>query len=117
MSPAEQSFVQPERETCEVRLEVFVRESGEKECTEVDSREEKGAWWTGVDRDGGRKEGKKGKRKEGRKEGRTKSGGETTKYLSIARAGEDSALGEVDLTPVKEAIPLRRTSASPARTT
>lgn len=71
MSPAEQSFVQPERETCEVRLEVFVRESGEKECTEVDSREEKGAWWTGVDRDGGRKEGKKGKRKEGRKEGQS----------------------------------------------
>lgn len=68
MSPAEQSFVQPERETCEVRLEVFVRESGEKECTEVDSREEKGAW-TGVDRDGGRKKGRKEKgRKDGRKD-------------------------------------------------
>lgn len=118
MSPAEQSFVQPERETCEVRLEVFVRESGEKECTEVDSREEKGAAWTGVDgRQGRRKEGREERKKEGRTEGRTKSGGETTKYLSIARAGEDSALGEVDLTPVKEAIPLRRTSASPARTT
>lgn len=70
MSPAEQSFVQPERETCEVRLEVFVRESGEKECTEVDSREEKGAWWTGVDRDGGRKEGREERKKEGRTEGR-----------------------------------------------
>lgn len=67
MSPAEQSFVQPERETCEVRLEVFVRESGEKECTEVDSGEEKGAWWTGVDRDGGRK---KGRKEKGRKDGR-----------------------------------------------
>lgn len=92
-----------------------MRESGEKECTEVDSREEKGAW-TGVDRDGGRKKGRKEKgRKDGRKDKVWRR--ETTKYLSIARAGEDSALGEVDLTPVKEAIPLRRTSASPARTT
>lgn len=70
MSPAEQSFVQPERETCEVRLEVFVRESGEKECTEVDSREEKGAW-TGVDgRQGRRKEGRKGRKEKGGKDGR-----------------------------------------------
>lgn len=78
-------------------------------------KRERGPGWTG-DRDGG-KEGREERKKEGRTEGRTKSGGETTKYLSIARAGEDFALGEVDLTPVKEAIPLRRTSASPARTT
>lgn len=41
MSPGEQSFVQLERETCEARLETFVRESDEKECTEVDSRKKR----------------------------------------------------------------------------
>lgn len=39
MSPGE-LFVQPERETCEVRLEAFVRESGKKECTDSGLEEE-----------------------------------------------------------------------------
>lgn len=56
---------------------------------------------------------KDGERENGRKEGRTKSDHE----ISVNRkSGEDRDV-EVDLTPVKEAIPLRRTSASPARTT
>jgi len=41
MSPGEQPFVRLERETCDVDWQAFVRESGEKECTEVDSREER----------------------------------------------------------------------------
>lgn len=62
----------------------------------------------------GKKERKEGK-KEGEKEGRTKSGDDHE--ISVNRKSGGDRGGEVDLTPVKEAIPLRRTSVSPARTT
>lgn len=95
MSPGEQSFVQLERETCEARLEAFVKESGEKECTKMDLRKkrERGLRWTErvakeMEKEGkekGRKEGKEERRKEGQ------SLAKTTKYLSIARAGRTFA--------------------------
>lgn len=62
----------------------------------------------------GRKEERKGREK-GRKKGRTKSGEDHE--ISVNCKSEEDRGGEVDLTPVKEAIPLRRTSVSPARTT
>ncbi|KYN01292.1 hypothetical protein ALC62_07911 [Cyphomyrmex costatus] len=66
MSPGEQSFVQLEGELCKVRLEVFVRESGEKECTEVDSRKKREHGLRQIGRvvnkmEEGRKEGRKDK--------------------------------------------------------
>jgi len=64
MSPGEQSFVQLEGELCKMHLEVFVRESGEKECTKMDSRKKKEYGLKQIERV-----------EEGRKEGRTKSAG------------------------------------------
>jgi len=94
-----------------------VRESGEKECTEVDSRWRKGAGArmkrTGMtregDREGRRNEGKTEGRKEGRKEERWLAGpGRSEDHeISVNRKSEEDRAGEVDLTPVKEAIPLR----------
>lgn len=66
MSPAEQSFVQPERETCEVRLEVFVSEKVAKKNAR--------RWTRGKKRERGQEtgtaEGRKGRKEKGRKDGR-----------------------------------------------
>lgn len=84
----------------------------------VDSRKkrERGLKWGREEKDGGKKKGRKEERKKGRKEGRTKSG-EDHEISVVNRKSRENHSGEVDLTPVKEAIPLRRTSASLARTT
>lgn len=60
--------------------------------------------------DGREKEREKEGRKEGRKEDEVWRRGEDHEIF-VNRKSEEDRAGKVDLTPVKEAIPLRRTSA------